>query len=126
VEVVRDEAQSRGLTRLGLVGTLFTMQGRFYADVLEPAGITVVVPSPDEQACIHETYMRELVRGLFRAEGRDALLRVAARLAAEERVEGVILGGTELPLLLKDVAEPPVPLLDTTRLHAERIAAELQ
>ena len=61
--------------------------------------------------------MGELVHGVFRPETRDGLLAVVDRLVATERIEGLVLGGTELPLILRDPAGRSIPFLDTTRLH---------
>ncbi|HEY5551236.1 MAG TPA: amino acid racemase [Opitutaceae bacterium] len=125
VEVARDGATKAGMRRPGLFGSRFTMQGRFFPDVFEPAGIALVVPTPDEQEFIHEKYMNELVLGEFRPETRAAIVAIARRLIAEDRIDGVILGGTELPLLIDATADIGVPLLDTTRLHVDAIVAAI-
>ena len=125
VETTRDAARARGLRRLALLGTRFTMQGRFYPGAFERAGMVIVTPRPDEQAFIHDTYMGELVNGVFRDEARQRFHAIVRRLRADELVDGVILGGTELPLLLRDPVEAGIPLLDTTRLHVERAVEEM-
>jgi aspartate racemase len=117
VEAACDGAKALGLGRVGLFGTRFTMQGRFYPDVFSREGIALVLPSPEDQAFIHDRYMGELVHGVFRPETRDGLLAVVDRLIATERIEGLVLGGTELPLILRDPAGRSIPFLDTTRLH---------
>jgi len=101
------------------------MQGRFYPEVFEAAGIALVTPAPDEQAFIHDRYMNELVNGLFTQPTRDKFLSIARRLAQEDGIKGLILGGTELPLLMRGAEVPGVTLLDTTRLHAERVVDRL-
>lgn len=121
VEATCDAAKSLGLKTVGLFGARFTMQGRFYHDVFERAGITLVTPAPDEQTFIHDRYMGELVNGIFPAPTRDRFLSIARRLAEKERIEGLILGGTELPLLMRGAEIPGVRFLDTTRLHVEQI-----
>ena len=78
------------------------MQGRFYQDVFERAGLALVVPDETEQAYIHEKYMNELVKGMLLPETRERLLAIVARMKAREGVDAVILGGTELPLILRD------------------------
>ena len=125
VEVTCQAARAQGLKRVGLFGTRFTMQGRFYPDVFVPAGITLVAPAPEEQAYIHEKYMGELVNGIFLPETRQGLLAIAGRLKTQEGIEGLILGGTELPLILRDVKDQGIPFLDTTRLHVEQVVARL-
>lgn len=125
VEVARAAAQARGLRRVGLVGTRFTMEGGFYSKVFSTSGIAVVAPLAGERAVIHERYMGELVQGVFRAETRAEFLAVLATLRLREGIDGVVLGGTELPLLLTEPSYNGLPVLDTTRLHAERIVAEI-
>jgi aspartate racemase len=123
VEATCDEAVRLGLKRVGLFGTRFTMQGHFYQDVFDRAGLTVVVPDEAEQAFIHDKYMSELVKGILAPETRERLLASVARIKARDGVEAVILGGTELPLILRDPMASGIPLLDTTVIHARAIVA---
>jgi aspartate racemase len=125
VEATCEDARSRGLKRVGLFGTRFTMQGRFYPDVFERAGITLFVPTDDEQIWIHDKYMNELVLGNFRSETREQMLNIADRLIERHEIEGLILGGTELPLILRQTVHHGIPLLDTSRIHVRRIVDEL-
>ena len=118
VEATRDVAEQLGLRRLGLFGIRFTMRGRFYSDVFSKAGITLVVPEESEQAYIHDIYINELVKGVFLPETRERLLAIADRLANEEQAQGLILAGTELPLILRE-ARCGIPLLDTTQIHVK-------
>ena len=76
IEATRVEAQRRGLRRPALFGSRYTMQGRSYADVFEPAGMTIVTPQPDEIDYIHSKYMSELINGVLLPETRDELLAV--------------------------------------------------
>ena len=119
VEATYAVARGRGLTRVGLLGTRFTMQGTVYPSVFTSRGITVVVPEPADQDYVHGKYMAELVRGEYRAETRAAVLDVVERLRRRHAIDGVILGGTELPLLLGPVPEATIPFLDTGRIHVE-------
>ena len=111
--------RTRGLKRLALFGTKFTMQGRSYRDVFARKDIAVVVPDAADQDYIHEKYMGELVAGVFLPETRAGLLAVVDRMQEHANVDGVILGGTELPLILRDPAHDGIPLLNTTRIHCE-------
>jgi aspartate racemase len=125
VETACDAAKALGLRRIGLFGRRFTMQGRFYADVFSRAGITLVAPSPDEQTYIHDKYMGELVNGVVLPETRERLLAIVARLKNEEGIGGLILGGTELPSILGGDMGQGIPFLDTTRIHVDRIVAQI-
>jgi aspartate racemase len=124
VEVAAAEARAAGLRRVGILGTRFTMEGRFYPDVLARAGVAVVAPAADDRAVVHARYMEELVKGVFREETRAELAAVIGRLRERGEVEAVILAGTELPLLLRG-SGAPIPLLDTTALHVRAIVDRL-
>lgn len=125
VESTCDEAAARGYKRVGLFGTRFTMQGTFYPKVFDARGITLATPPLAEQEYIHDKYMNELLRGVLLAETRTRLVEIASDLRARENVEALILGGTELPLILRGVAIPGLPLLDTTSIHVERIVSAM-
>jgi aspartate racemase len=125
VEATREKAQSLGLKTVGLFGTRFTMQAKFYPAVFSRAGITLVTPNEVEQNYIHEKYMNELLNNIFLPETRERLLSIADELKRRHGIEGLILGGTELPLLLRDEEHNGIRLLDTTRIHVERLVAEL-
>jgi aspartate racemase len=124
VEAACEATEGLGLRTVGLLGTRFTMQGRFYPEVFGRRDIVVRSPAPDDMAYVHEKYMSELVLGDFRAETREGILAVIERLR-RQGAEGVILAGTELPLLLRGGGDASLPLLDTTRIHVRRAVAEL-
>lgn len=123
VEATCEAALALGLGKVGLLGTRFTMQGGFYPKVFSAHRIEVVVPSSDEQEYVHNRYMGELVHGVYRADTREQLLTIVERLRSQEGIQGLILGGTELPLLFRDGAQADIPVLDTTRIHVERAVA---
>jgi aspartate racemase len=123
VEAACTAVKSRGITRAALFGTRFTMQGRFYPEVFEQQGISLVVPEPSEQDYIHEKYMGELVYGVFLQETRAGLLRIADRLKEKAGIQALILGGTELPLILQEAEHKGIAFLDTTKAHVERSVA---
>ena len=112
-------ARSLGLTRVGLLGTRFTMQGPAYARVFTRGGIALVVPDEPDLTYVHDKYMGELVKADFRPETRAGLLAVIDRLRTRQGIDGVILGGTELPLILHDVGDIGIPVLDSGRLHVD-------
>lgn len=121
VDATLDAASVQRVTRLGLLGTRATMQGGFYQRAATSRGMTIKLPNEADQHLVHERYMAELVRGDFRDRTRSDVLAVIERLGVEQGVEAVILGGTELPLLLGErSSQAVVPLLDTGTLHAER------
>jgi aspartate racemase len=121
VEAACAAAKEQRYRRAALFGTRFTMQGSFYREVFAPAGIAIVLPSPDEQTAIHHIYADELLDGSFREESSLRLRGIIGRLKAQERIDCVVLAGTELPLLLREPAYDGVPALDTTKAHVKRI-----
>jgi aspartate racemase len=125
VDAVGATASERGLRRLLLLGTGFTMRATFYADALAPLGIEVVKPPESDLTLVHSLYMSHLVPGDFSQTVRDAVLAVIDRCSARERIDGVILGGTELPLLLGVRSYHGLELLDSAQIHIDRVVAEL-
>jgi aspartate racemase len=125
VEAACAEAKKLRLKRLGLFGTRFTMQARFYPEVFSRDGIALVTPNNNEQDYIHDIYMRELIYGIFLPETRERLLQIVERMKNEEQIHGLILGGTELPLILRDGIYNKIPLLDTARIHVEQAVTQL-
>ncbi len=124
VEATCAAAKALGLRKLGLFGARFTMQGRFYPDVFSKQGIELAVPDEHDQAYIHHIYLNELVKGIVRPETRERLSTIVDRLKAHEDIQGLILGGTELSLILRDPTVHDIPVLDTTKIHAKAIIAE--
>jgi aspartate racemase len=125
VEATFQHVKAARLRRVALFGTRFTMQGGFYQTAFAKDGIAVIVPRADEQAWIHDAYVRELVNGRFLASTRDRLLEIVRVMALRDRIDGVILAGTELPLLFSDAPAAEVPLLDTAHIHAQAAADRL-
>lgn len=125
VEATCAAAKARTLKRLALFGTRFTMKGAFYPKVFSREGIELIAPEPDDQEYIHDKYMNELILGKFLPETRAGLLAVVDRLNEKVHLDGVILAGTELPLILRDAAHHGIPLLDTTRIHVGAAVTEM-
>jgi aspartate racemase len=125
VEATCEAAKGLGLKKLALFGTRFTMQGEFYPKVFSREQLALVVPQPDEQAYIHGRYMNELVKGLILPETRQRLLAIVDRMRVHEHIDGLILGGTELPLILGGVTDHGIPFLDTTRIHVQAAGARV-
>ncbi len=118
-------AQSLGLQRVGLFGTKFTMQGEFYQQAFAKEAISLITPDTAAQDYIHEKYMTELVNGIILKETKAGLLAIVETLKTEQHIQGLILGGTELSLILNAGDDRDIPLLDTTRIHAQSAVNEL-
>ncbi len=125
VEATCGAAQARGLKRLGLLGTRFTVQSTLYRDALSDQQIELVVPNEGEQAYVHDKYMQELVKGVILPETRERLMTIVKGLKERWQIDGVILGGTELSLILRNETIFGVQVLDTTQIHAEAAVAQL-
>ena len=125
VEAARDRAVALGLRRMALLGTGFTMRGRFYPDVFARAGLELVTPSDEEQAFIHHKYIGELLKNEFLPQTRDAILRIIERMRREDGIAAIVLAGTELPLLLRGSEPDGLAFLDTTMIHVAAIVDQL-
>jgi aspartate racemase len=125
VEATCDHAQGMGLHSAALFGTRFTMQAPFYPTTFSRSNVRLVLPNNDEQNYIHEIYFGELLKDVFLPETRDKLLAIADAMKTRDGVQAIILAGTELPLLIKDQEHNGMPLLDTTRIHVDRLIAEM-
>ncbi len=107
-----------GVEAVGLLGTRFTMEQAFYRERLEARGIQVLVPEPDERDIVHRVIYEELCLGRTEAASKKQYLNIVAALA-ERGAQGVILGCTEIGLLIGQ-ADTDVPLYDTTAIHARQ------
>jgi aspartate racemase len=126
VEACAQEARRRGLARLALLGTRFTMEAPFYPAVMARHGIAVIIPGGCERTWIHEQYVGQLLKGEFLDATRRDFTALVGALWSDERIDGVILGGTELPLLLPSPTIGDIPVLDTTALHVAEIVRRLR
>jgi aspartate racemase len=117
LDVVADAVLARGMRTVGLLGTRFTMEDGFYQDALARREITVLVPGKEERAFVNRVIYGELVAGQIREASRAGYVAIIDELAGRG-AEGVILGCTEIPLLVRE-EDVDLPLLDTTVLHAE-------
>lgn len=106
-----------GIKKVALLGTKFTMTEDFYKDrIRDKYGIEVVIPNEEEQDFIHEVIYKELCLGVCDRSSRDKYIKVIKRLEEEEQCEGVILGCTEISMLIKQ-GYVEIPIYDTTKLH---------
>ena len=124
VEATCEAAKALRLSKLGLFGARFTMQGRFYSDVFSRQGIALTVPDENDQVFIHHIYFDELVKGIVLPETRERLGAIVDRLKEREGIQGLILGGTELSLILRDPTFRDIPVLDTSKIHVKAIVEE--
>jgi aspartate racemase len=116
-DVAADRLHAAGVERAGLLGTAFTMEKDFYRDRLGARpGLSVVVPGAEDRAVAHRIIYDELVAGVVTEASRDAYRAIIARLV-DAGAEAIILGCTEIMLLVQP-EDSPVPLFDTTTLHA--------
>jgi aspartate racemase len=115
-EVVAGHAAERGFRRLGLTGTRYLVDSEVYPEKLAARGIDYLRPTPVERAEINRIIFDELVAGVFRPEAVACLQRVMARMKADG-CDAVVLGCTEIPLIMND-DNSPLPVLDSTRLLA--------
>jgi aspartate racemase len=118
VEATCSKAQELGVKRLGLMGTAFTMQSDFFQNPFSMNGMSVVVPEPEDQNLIHRRLFTEIELGIIKDSTRAELLAVAKRMIDRHGIEALILGCTELPLILTQ-DEFGIPFLNTTAIHAE-------
>ena len=118
-DAAADVLTQEGIETVGLLGTAFTMEQGFYKDRLtDRYGLRVLVPEAQDRAIVHRIIYRELCLGRIEAQSKRDYLRIIAALA-ERGAEAVILGCTEIGLLVQQ-ADTPVRLLDTTTIHAQK------
>lgn len=114
------KVKEQGLKTVGLLGTNYTMTQDFYKERLAKHGIDVIIPSEEDRKFIHDVIFNELCKGEYKSESREGYLQVINRLY-QQGAEGVVLGCTEIPLLIKQT-DTTIPLFDTTLIHAEAAA----
>ncbi|MBV9905841.1 MAG: amino acid racemase [Alphaproteobacteria bacterium] len=115
-EVVADQARTRGFRKIGITGTKWTMEGPVYPGAFSRRGLAFAVPPPAERAIVQHMIFEELVRGIVTEKSRAQLATVVAGLKAQG-CDAVVLGCTELPMLLND-ENSPLPTFDSPRLLA--------
>jgi len=117
-DAAADEIKRLGMKRVGLLGTRFTMEQDFYKGRLaDNHGIDVLIPDSDDMDIVHNIIYNELCLGDFKPESKLRYIEIIKKLAAAG-AEGVVLGCTEIPLLIKP-EDSPIPVFNTTELHAE-------
>jgi aspartate racemase len=117
LDAVGEAIQAQGVDTVGLLGTRFTMEESFFPDSLAPRAIDVLVPGADDREYVNHVIYDELVAGRIRDESRAGIVRIIDGLV-QRGAEGIILGCTEIPLLVRET-DAGLPLFDTTTIHAE-------
>jgi aspartate racemase len=125
VEETSKYIRNTGLRKVGLFGTKSTMTKGFYQKSARQNGIEIIIPLPEEQDYIHEKYMTELVFNKIQPDTRNNLIQIAKKLKDKESIEGLILGGTELPLILNQSDFSDITIFDTTKIHVESIVSRM-
>lgn len=120
VEATLESAKLAGLKTVGLLGTQFTMQSNFFGDRFASEGISVVVPDNHEQQYIQDKLVNEIELGIFNEATRQEFLAIITRMKNCHDIDAVILGCTELPLILNGEGSE-VPYLNTTAIHVAAI-----
>jgi aspartate racemase len=118
VEETMKGVQKFGMKNVGLFGTKFTMQADFYQKVFTQENISLVIPKSNEQDYIHSKLINELQFGRVVEDTRNRMMNIVKRMLDEDSIQGLILGCTELPLILPDEGLG-IPFFNTTRIHAE-------
>lgn len=118
IDATAEKIKKEGIDTVGLLGTAFTMSQRFYKEKLLHSGINVLVPREKEQKYINRVIHEELINGKVIPRSREGFLKIIRSLV-DRRAQGVILGCTEIPLLVRD-EDSPVKLFNTTEIHAEK------
>ncbi|MGO4586737.1 aspartate/glutamate racemase family protein [Arthrobacter sp. 2RAF6] len=118
-DAVAAKVREAGLERIGLLGTVFTMEQDFYRDRLAGHGIETLIPVPDDRSVVHLVIYDELVRGVVSEDSRRAYREIINRLV-QDGAQGIILGCTEIEMLVS-ANDSPVPVFPTTRLHVENL-----
>jgi len=124
VEATCAKVMESNLAKVGLIGTGFTMKHDFYQTVFSKQDLEIVVPSQEDQQYIHEKIVDELEKGIVKADTKAEFLRIIEKLIHESDIEGVILGCTELPLMIKP-EDLKITELNTTKIHVEHIINEI-
>ncbi len=121
VDVTCSEAKRVGLKKAGLIGTAFTMNNRFYHKVFEKENIGIETPGDDARQFIHTKIFGELVSGIIKDDTRNKFINIINEMKSAAGIDGIILGCTELPLILSDGDVAGLPFLNTTALHAKGV-----
>jgi aspartate racemase len=125
VEETCSAISKSGLKKVGLLGTKSTMTKGFYQKVGRRYGIEMVIPGEEDQNYVHEKYMGELVYNQIKPETKKRLIEIVTGMEVNEGIEGIVLGGTELPLILGQEDFDEIMVLNTTLIHVNAILGKM-
>lgn len=125
VETASEAAKARRLKRVGIFGTRFVMEGRLYPDVFARQSIEVCAPNDDDRTFVHDIYVNQLLKGIVLSETREQLLLIVHRMKRDEGIDGLLLGGTELSLILKSLDGTGLELMDTMKIQVQAAVTEM-
>lgn len=120
IDATCNEAKRRNISKVGLLGTIFTMNGDFFKKPFTKNHIEVITPSDEEMDVVNQKISQELEFGIVKEETLSAFLKIVQRMKVEDGIEAIVLGCTELPLLFKGI-QTPVECLDTMQIHIETL-----
>lgn len=126
VEATCEECKRQGLKRTGLLGTGFTMNATFYPDVFRKHNIEVIMPDAKDRETINRKLFTEIELGIFKDDTRQILIDIIHKMVKNQNLDSIILGCTELPLILKEPVYSGVPMLNTTMIHVDAIVRYMQ
>ncbi|MCV9885079.1 aspartate/glutamate racemase family protein [Metabacillus halosaccharovorans] len=119
VDCVVEEIKAKKIAKVGLLGTRFTMEQSFYKERLITNDIDVIIPEEEDRQTVHDVIFGELCKGIMNETSKEAYLNIINKLV-ESGAEGIILGCTEIPLLIQQ-NDTCIPLFDTTAIHANKM-----
>ncbi|MEY8764779.1 MULTISPECIES: aspartate/glutamate racemase family protein [Clostridium] len=120
IQATCDETKRRNISKVGLLGTIFTMDGEFFKKPFENNNIEVVIPNDEEKRFVNQKISQELELGIVKEETLSSFLKIVQRMKDENGIQAIVLGCTELPLLFKGV-RTPVDCLDTMQIHIQTL-----
>ena len=115
-ETTAKEIQKKGIQKVALLGTKYTMEKDFFKDILSAHSIETILPDAEERDVIHRIIYEELAQGIFKKSSKESYLKIIDRLILNG-AEGIVLGCTEIPLLINQ-NDVSLPIFDTARIHA--------
>ncbi|CEG21373.1 Aspartate racemase [Planococcus massiliensis] len=124
VEETAEKTRQLNIKNVGLLGTKFTMENNFFVRPFEESSIQLQMPNEEEQQYIHEKIVKELEKGIVEPDTKERFLDIVAKMEERDGIEGIILGCTELPMIIKP-EDTNMHQLNTTDIHVDAIVAAI-